>query len=257
MEIKKLGENSRPLICLPLVGRTRSGILIELSQLLAKGPDLVEWRADFFCGIDEVEAVVELGREIKERAGDVPVIFTIRSEAEGGEKVGLSAWERIKLNAKIAAETGIEYLDCELANEKEQIEFLRSVAQKEHGKKIIGSFHQHEYTPNTEILCEKIFQAETLGLDVAKIAVMPQNRQDVLVLWDALLTAGEKTGIPIIAISMGKYGLISRLAGGIFGSAVTFAVGVDSSAPGQVAIEDVRAVLEIIEKNNRALRNGE
>ena len=42
---------------------------------------------------------------------------------------------------------------------------------------------------------------------------------------------------------MGAYGSLSRMVGFVYGSALTWAVGKSSSAPGQVPIEDLRAVL--------------
>src|SRR5450830_1906573 len=40
-----------PLICTPLVGRTRDQILAEVQLVLAKKPDILEWRVDFFEGM--------------------------------------------------------------------------------------------------------------------------------------------------------------------------------------------------------------
>ena len=51
---------------------------------------------------------------------------------------------------------------------------------------------------------------------------------------------------PIIAISMGKLGIVSRLCGEVFGSAMTFASVGDSSAPGQIGLDVVNAVLDSI-----------
>jgi 3-dehydroquinate dehydratase-1 len=50
-------------------------------------------------------------------------------------------------------------------------------------------------------------------------------------------------------MSMGGYGALTRLVGGMFGSALSFAVGAAASAPGQVAIEDMDTVLEILQKS--------
>ena len=47
-------------------------------------------------------------------------------------------------------------------------------------------------------------------------------------------------------MSMGKYGVIARLAGELFGSCLTFAAAKDVSAPGQVSVRDVRSILEIL-----------
>jgi 3-dehydroquinate dehydratase-1 len=50
-------------------------------------------------------------------------------------------------------------------------------------------------------------------------------------------------------MSMGGYGALTRLVGGIFGSAMSFAVGAAASAPGQVPIEDMNTVLAILQKS--------
>lgn len=51
---------------------------------------------------------------------------------------------------------------------------------------------------------------------------------------------------PVITISMGKLGVASRLCGEVFGSAMTFASAGDSSAPRQISIDVVNAVLDSI-----------
>jgi 3-dehydroquinate dehydratase-1 len=45
---------------------------------------------------------------------------------------------------------------------------------------------------------------------------------------------------------------VSRICGGVFGSALTFAVGAAPSAPGQIAIEDVRAALDVLQRATAA-----
>jgi 3-dehydroquinate dehydratase I len=43
--------------------------------------------------------------------------------------------------------------------------------------------------------------------------------------------------------------MISRLAGELFGSAFTFGAGKDISAPGQISVEELKTVLDIVHKN--------
>ena len=54
---------------------------------------------------------------------------------------------------------------------------------------------------------------------------------------------------PVIGISMGQHGVPTRLVGSALGSAATFATlpGAEGSAPGQFTVEQVRAVLDIVE----------
>ena len=83
---------------------------------------------------------------------------------------------------------------------------------------------------------------------VGKVAVMPTNAQDVLELLAATDRAREALDIPLISMSMGGVGSLSRIMGWVYGSAATFAVGKSSSAPGQIAIEDLRATLAVVRK---------
>ncbi|MDR3562432.1 MAG: type I 3-dehydroquinate dehydratase, partial [Negativicutes bacterium] len=103
-------------------------------------------------------------------------------------------------------------------------------------------------TPQREELAAKFNEAERYGLDVAKVAVMPEKLEDVLTLLAATLEAKQRLKIPLISMSMGGYGAITRMMGGVFGSSLTFAVGQSASAPGQVPIDDLRTVLDIVEK---------
>lgn len=247
MKGKLIGEGNQPLICTPLVGKTREEILKELAAVLAKQPDIIEWRADFFAGLSDTEAVVSLANSIKEAAGDTPVIFTIRSIREGGQPITLTDRQAIELNAAVCRETSVEYVDCELSNKPKDIRYLRQVAHN-NNTRIIASFHNFDHTPARELLGQKFTEAENYGLDVAKVAVMPKTLEDVLTLLSVTLEAKACLKIPLITMSMGRYGAVTRMIGGVFGSSLTFAVGQSSSAPGQVPIEDLRTVLDIVNK---------
>jgi 3-dehydroquinate dehydratase I len=54
--------------------------------------------------------------------------------------------------------------------------------------------------------------------------------------------------VPIVTISMGEEGAISRLAGGLFGSDITFAIGLQASAPGQIPIKDLQMGMSLLYK---------
>jgi len=248
MKAKLIGEGNQPLICTPLVGKTREAVLAELAAVLAKQPDIIEWRADFFESVGSTEEVVATANSLKKSAGNIPIIFTIRSIREGGQPIALTDRQAIELDAAICKQTGIEYVDCELSNKPEDIEYLRQEAHANHTK-IIASFHNFDHTPERELLYQKFTEAESYGLDVAKVAVMPKTLEDVLTLLSVTLEAKARLKIPLITMSMGGYGAVTRMIGGVFGSSLTFAVGQSSSAPGQVPIEDLRTVLELVKKS--------
>lgn len=242
-----IGQGEQPLICTPLVGHTEEEIVRELNQVIVKKPDIIEWRVDFFKNINDSARTIALVNYLKNELVNIPLIFTIRSIREGGQPISLSDKEAIELNVNICRDTTVEYVDCELSNKTEHIRYLRKVAT-EQGTKIIGSYHNFECTPSANVLSEKFTEADQYKLDVAKVAVMPQSLADVLILFEATLAAKQRLTIPLITMSMGKYGAISRIVGGVFGSALSFAVGAQSSAPGQIPIEDLRIGLGIVER---------
>lgn len=245
---KSIGEGNKPLICTPLVGKTREEVLAEVASVLPKKPDIIEWRADFFAAIADTGSVIATAKAIRQAVGDLSIIFTVRSRREGGQPITLSDREAIELNAAICRETDVEYIDCELSNKPEDIEYLRGVAH-ENNVKIIASYHNFDHTPGRALLRAKFAKAERLGLDVAKVAVMPQCLEDVLTLLSATQEAKRRGKLPLITMSMSGYGVVTRMVGGVFGSSLTFAVGQSASAPGQVPIEDLRLVMDIVEKS--------
>mgnify|MGYP000529625487 CR=1 FL=1 len=81
---------------------------------------------------------------------------------------------------------------------------------------------------------------QELGADIPKIAVMPTCKQDVITLLSATLEMSEKyADRPIITMSMAGTGVISRLTGETFGSALTFGAASKASAPGQIGVNEL------------------
>ena len=245
---KPVAGGKFPLICTPLVGRTREQILAEVQVVLAKKPDILEWRVDFFDGIANTSDVISVATAIKAAAAGIPLLFTRRSIREGGEKISLSEEKVIALYQAMCESRQIDLIDFEMGNDAAHIALVREAA-KANDIKLVLSFHNFSFTPGLETLGQRFLQAEQLGADVAKVAVMPRSLEDVLTLLSATLSASQKLRIPLISMSMGPYGSLTRLFGWTFGSALTFAVGASSSAPGQVPIEDLNTVLAILQKS--------
>jgi len=237
-----------PLICTPLVGRTQEQLFAELALVLPKQPDVLEWRVDFFDAIGDSAAVIATARAIKQAAGHIPVLFTRRSTLEGGEKIALNEDQVIAMYTAVCESKCIDLIDYEMANDAANIVRVRAAARA-NDIKLVLSFHNFSFTPGLETLAAKFLTADQLGADVAKVAVMPRDLDDVLTLLTATREASKKLRIPLISMSMGPYGAMTRLFGWTFGSSLTFAVGASSSAPGQVPIEDLNTVLAILQKS--------
>ena len=102
-------------------------------------------------------------------------------------------------------------------------------------------------TPEAEEIIARLRKMQSFDADIPKIALMPQSTSDVLTLLAATLEMQEQyADRPIITMSMAKTGVISRLAGEVFGSAATFGAVKKASAPGQISVNDLRTVLTIL-----------
>lgn len=251
MEINKvqvrnvvIGEGM-PKICAPIVGRTREEILLQAKKLKAAGPDLAEWRADWFEKAGEKEELKGILELLHGELGELPLLVTFRTGQEGGEQeISLEDYEEFLL--EILASGQADLIDVELFMGEE---FLSGIVEKAHRKnvKVIASNHDFEKTPNTGEIVERLCRMQKAGADLLKLAAMPRDPGDVLTLLAATWQMKEcYARQPVITMSMGGTGVISRLAGEIFGSAMTFGAAGKASAPGQVGAEELREVLGLL-----------
>ena len=179
--------------------------------------------------------------------GDTPLIFTRRSSREGGEPVPLDDHGVVGLYDAVGASGLADFFDFEMGNDAAHVQRVCADAGK-HGTRVILSYHNFGSTPERDFLVQRFIEAERLGGDVAKVAVMPRDRMDVLTLLAATAEADARSKIPLISMSMGPQGAITRMIGGAFGSSLSFAVGEAASAPGQIPIADLVAVYDVIRR---------
>ncbi len=239
--------DKEPLVCTPLVGVSEDDVLREVEAIVPKRPDLLEWRVDFFAGIGDTARVVALAHAIRARAKDIPVLFTRRSIREGGQTIALDEPQVFALYEAVCRSGTVDLFDYELSVGPAVFAQAVQLARATHVR-LVASFHDFKNTPSADELVAKFVAMEQAGADVAKIAVMPQQLNDVLTLLTATLTARNTLKIPLISMSMGGYGSLSRLLGWVFGSSVSFVVGDKPSAPGQVPVESLNAVVEIVHR---------
>ena len=244
---KPVAGGKLPVVCAPLVGATRDALVAEASAVAAKRPDVVEWRVDFYQPIASVPEVLEAGRALRSILGETPLLFTRRSTKEGGRPIPIAEPQVLELYDAVCASGCVDLVDYELSNAQEDVRRVRESARRG-GVKLVLSYHDFERTAPVDVLRRKFVEMEQAGADVAKVAVMPRSLDDVLALLTATLEADRLVGIPLITMSMGPYGSLTRMCGWMFGSTLTFAVGLGSSAPGQVPIDELRTAIEILRK---------
>ena len=234
-----------PKICVPIVGVTKDEIIAEAKTFDSIPVDVVEWRVDWFDDVFATEKVLETAKELQEVLKDIPVLLTFRTSKEGGEKE-ISVSDYAALNIAAAQSGYVDLIDVEAFTGDDVVKTIIDAAHKA-GVKVIASNHDFFKTPEKEEIIRRLRMMQDFGADIPKMAVMPTCKQDVLTLLSATLEMSEKyADRPIITMSMAGTGVVSRLTGETFGSALTFGAASKASAPGQVGVHELKQVLDII-----------
>ena len=234
-----------PKIIVPIVGVTKEDILNEAKTFDSIPVDVVEWRVDWFEHVFEFDKVEDVLKELRTVLGNIPLLLTFRTKKEGGEKA-IDTKDYKDLNLR-AAKTGyVDFIDVEIFTGDDVV---REIIDGAHaaGVKVIASNHDFFKTPAKSDIIYRLRKMQDMGADIPKIAVMPQSKRDVL----TLLCATEEmvtdyADRPIITMSMAGTGVISRLCGEVFGSSMTFGAAKKASAPGQMGVNDLNTVLDLL-----------
>lgn len=233
-------------ICVPVFGKNRDEILNNTKNTLDYKPDIIEYRCDHLYPFpDDSDRIIDILCGIRSMIGDIPLIFTLRTKNQGGKcDVSFDAYQSILI---AAAQSGyVDIIDIECFSFGSDISSLFGRISS-FGVKTIGSHHRFDCTPSRDEIINYLFFAKEYGADIAKAAVMPHSPEDVLTLLSASAYAKEHLSIPIISMSMSSLGAVSRISGGIFGSAVTFGCAGIPSAPGQIDAIKLRKIIDALQ----------
>jgi 3-dehydroquinate dehydratase/shikimate dehydrogenase len=225
-------------IAVPLVSNDPP-LLEQIAAARMAGADLIELRVDL---IDDQEAIeVALAAKL-----DIPLILTVRSQAEGG------AWDRgDDERVALIEHLGLHlpgYVDIEHATWQRSANLRQKiglVCETQSGEPIdrprnqlLISHHNFLHTPDN---LEPIFSAlADTPAAVIKAVFMPQDATDSIRILDALRKWSAQRST--IALGMGEAGLMTRVLAGKFGAWLTFAsLSTErESAPGQPTLTALR-----------------
>lgn len=234
-----------PKICVPITGKNKKEIFENAAEISLLQPDCMEWRIDWFENYSEEKEVLSVLKELRKTIGSTILIVTFRTLKEGG-KAQLPYRDYEKLNVHIAKTGYADLIDVEAFSYGEISENLIDRIHLS-GTKVIGSCHDFHRTPSLNEMINRLRKLQNMNADIPKLAVMPKTTADVLNLMMATNTmATEYADRPIITMSMGGIGCISRMTGELFGSVITFASVGQASAPGQPDITSLRAALSLV-----------
>ena len=240
---KIIGEG-KPLICVSVMDEKKDDIIGEVKRLVDENAEMIEWRVDAFEGVESPNAVREVFKELAPIVKNTIMVFTFRSKEQGGKR-SLDS-EKVYDLHQVAAETKVaDFIDLEyFYTENADVEIYKL---QKMGAKVITSHHDFHETPSSNVLFMLLEQMKRSNADIVKLAVMPQSAEDVLRLLEETNHFHERYPMqPLITMSMGKMGAVSRVCGELFGSCVTFGAGKNASAPGQVPMSKLEEILQVL-----------
>jgi 3-dehydroquinate dehydratase-1 len=198
----------------------------------AEGADLVELRADLFDDPRPDPIVAALARL---RSAGRPVILTVRTAAEGGRPLD----EARRRALYLAGLPHADAFDVEIASTALAAEVAQ--AARAAGRTVILSAHALDATPPRDALLALVDRAAALGADVTKLAAHARHLDDVRTLLEVTLAARARG---VVTLAMGPWGALSRIVLPAAGSLLTYGSVGRPTAPGQLPVAELRALLD-------------
>jgi len=240
-----IGEG-RVKAIVPITGTTADEAMAQARVIGSSAQtDVVEFRIDFLDIALDAAKLAALGPKVASELKGKLLIVTFRTKAEGGNKTIADADYGALYETLLKAQFA-DLIDVEMFRSDAIVRRVVAAAHKV-GAFIVMSSHDFAGTPPAAELLARLRRQQELGADVLKLAVMPRDPGDVLELlhatWEMASRYAER---PMMTMSMGGTGVVSRLAGEIFGSSMCFGMIGRASAPGQVEVDRLKDVLDIV-----------
>lgn len=235
-------------ICVPIVGPTVEDILSQAQGAVQAKVDLIELRPDMWMKgshlheEEYIPTIVNLVEELHSRYVKMPMLFTWRTLAEGGD-TSLSNENYCKLLQAIVDQNLVDAVDVELFAYTDTIGQIIKEAHHQNIQTVM-SYHNFQSTPKLEILHGYAERMISAGASVIKFALMPTTSDDVLSVLQFTKELTERyPQLPRITMSMGQLGQMTRTCGNVFGNCLTFGTLGQASAPGQVDVNLLQQLL--------------
>ncbi|WP_343683225.1 type I 3-dehydroquinate dehydratase [Acinetobacter baylyi] len=245
--VKNLNIGDLPVKTLvPITAKTREQALAQAKVIAEnKDADIAEFRIDLLEFASDTKKVIALGQELNQILKDKPLLATIRTSNEGG-KLKVTDQEYEKIYSEYLKKPFMQLLDIEMFRDQAVVAKLTKLA---HQKKVLVVMSNHDFdkTPSEQEIVSRLLKQDQMGADILKIAVMPKSKQDVFTLMNATLKVSEQSTKPLLTMSMGRLGTISRIATANMGGSLSFGMIGEASAPGQIDVTALKQFLKTVQ----------
>lgn len=245
--IKNVDIGAMPVkTIVPITAKTAEEALAQ-AKVIADNPnaDIAEFRIDLLNFAADTKQVIALGQQLNQILKDKPMIATIRTANEGG-KLAVSDAEYGKIYSAYLKKPFMQLLDIEMFRDAKVVRKVTDLAHEKHVL-VVMSNHDFAKTPSEQEIVDRLLKQDQMGADILKIAVMPQSKADVFTLMNATLKVSQHSKKPLLTMSMGRLGTISRIATASSGGSLSFGMIGQASAPGQIDVTQLRQFLQTVQ----------
>lgn len=217
---------------------------LHLLPQVVVGSDAVELRIDLL--VDPESSIpspdfVANQMAILRGSTSLPLIFTIRTESQGG-KFPDNAFDEALALYRLALRSGVEFLDLEISWPDSM---LRTVSASKAYTRILASHHDPKgllkWSNNSWV---PFYNKALLYADVIKLVGVAESPDDNRALLDFKKWAQECHDTPMICINMGQTGQLSRIQN-TFLTPVSHPALPFKAAPGQLSAAEIRTALTL------------
>ena len=245
--VKNLNIGDLPVkTIVPITAKTAEQAIAQ-AQVIASNPnaDVAEFRIDLLEFSADTQKVIALGQQLNQILKEKPLIATIRTHNEGG-KMTVSDQDYEKIYSDYLKKPFMQLLDIEMFRDVGSITKLIKLA---HNKNVLVIMSNHDFakTPEQQDIENRLLKQDQMGADILKIAVMPKSKQDVFTLMNATLAVSQKSQKPLLTMSMGQLGTISRVSTANMGGSLSFGMIGEASAPGQIDVTQLKQFLKTVQ----------
>jgi len=218
------------IICATVAADTAAEAVKAASGLKC---DLVEVRLDLMKSLQNLNILSKIRQRL---------LVTCMPSWEGG---GYKGSEGDRIHILISCLGFADYVSLEYRTEGVLRRRLASAARRRRVK-VILSYHDFHSTPSKGRVIGIMRRLDAAGADVVKVAFKPKSIEDVVNVLSAQVESGLKT--PLVAISMGSLGRITRVVGPALGGYMSFAAPTASmkSALGQFTVDEMITLRRIL-----------
>ena len=236
-----IGEG-KPKICVTVRGSDEQTIIEQAHKARLSPAEIIEWRADCFADWQNDYALIRMLKTIRMNIGSKAFLFTFRTKEEGGS-IPFKDSEYMHVLKMAIDSRLIDLVDIECCVSEYMAMEMISYA-REKNVFMIGSNHTTGFSLSIGEMEYRVRYMQKLGVDIARLTVVPQRRRDAYRLLLTTHDLAEELDFPIAVLGLGEYGKYTRVLGELFGSCLTVAVLDASGDSSEISVSRMATLLD-------------